>query len=360
MSAITLLKSRFFSLGGAEKQTRLLADAFAKRGCTLTILTTETGNTPYNLVVHPLQKRTSFGKVREFDRFCKNYCLNHIDPIIFGFDRNSYQTHLRAGSGVHRAYLHHRKQIESRGKQLRHLLNPLHRLILHIEKTGFENPALQKLFVNSHLVKNEILTYYNVPEEKIVVIHNGVEWSSQFELNNRGPESQFQFLFIGNNFERKGLEGLLKGLARLKMREFALSVVGTDKKETDYKKLAKELGLEKQVSFHGVQQQISPFLQKADCLVIPSLYDPFANVTVEALAMGLFVVSSKTNGGSEVLKPFSGCVIEELFNEEAMESALTTALRHPKTKESAEEIRASIAHLTISKQLDRYVQETLC
>ena len=44
-----------------------------------------------------------------------------------------------------------------------------------------------------------------------------------------------------------------------------------------------------------------PFYQMADALVIPSFYDPFANVTVEALAMGLFVLSSKHNGGPEIL-----------------------------------------------------------
>ena len=48
---------------------------------------------------------------------------------------------------------------------------------------------------------------------------------------------------------------------------------------------------------------MAPFYQQSDCLAIPSFYDPFANVTLEALAMGLYAVSSKTNGGHEILTP---------------------------------------------------------
>ncbi len=55
-----------------------------------------------------------------------------------------------------------------------------------------------------------------------------------------------------------------------------------------------------------------PFYQLADALAIPSFYDPFANVTVEALAMGLFVVSSRSNGGFEILDPSKGIIIENL------------------------------------------------
>ena len=65
--------------------------------------------------------------------------------------------------------------------------------------------------------------------------------------------------------------------------------------------LAAKLNIQRRVTFFGPQKEIRPFYQFADALVIPSFYDPFANVTVEALAMGLFVVSSKSNGGHEIL-----------------------------------------------------------
>ena len=97
----------------------------------------------------------------------------------------------------------------------------------------------------------------------------------------------------------------------------------------------------------------------ADALAIPSLYDPFANVTVEALAMGLFVVSSASNGGHEVLQPFSGMTIPEIHDPKAIRKGLETALAHPKTTTSASTIRASVAHLDFPKKLSELIDACL-
>ena len=137
-----------------------------------------------------------------------------------------------------------------------------------------------------------------------------------------------------------------------------MSVIGKDKQIPYYEQRAKTLGLSAQVHFFGPQQQIRPFYQLADTLVIPSHYDPFANVTVEALAMGLFVVSSKNNGGHEVLEPHTGAVIPSLNDPEAFAATLKSSLKHKKTHTSAAMIRASVRHLDFGKALERIVAET--
>ena len=112
-----------------------------------------------------------------------------------------------------------------------------------------------------------------------------------------------------------------------------------------------QLNLTENVHFFGPSQEIRRFYQLADCLVIPSFYDPFANVTVEALAMGLFVVSSKNNGGHEILNAQNGAVIDDLLSEDAMVAALETALNNRKTENSSHMIRESVKHLDFSNQL---------
>lgn len=363
--SILILKRDFASLGGAEKYARRLSFAFAEKRYKVTLLTTgpTPSDLPFEVITQPLKSKTSVGKIKEFDRFCQEMSQSLPHDLVFGLDRNLFQTHLRAGSGVHRAFLEHRKKSEPQWKQIRHFLNPLHRTLLSIEKKSFEHPALQVLFVNSHLVKQEILSHYSVDEKKIVVIHNGVEWNewqrSFDEGQPQGKNQRFEFLFVGNNWERKGLKILLKGLSLLSSSDFHLSVVGADKNAGQFAHLAEQLGLRQQVTFYGSQKEIAPFYQKADCLVIPSFYDPFANVTVEALAMGLFVVSSKTNGGSEVLTPKTGCIIPDLQNEEEVAHALLIALNHPKTRESSLAIRRSIQHLDFSSQLNAYLEKCL-
>lgn len=350
--SITILKSRFSKQGGAEKYARCLAESFHQKGCKVTVLTTAEGEGkfPFEVISHKLKSKTSVGKLWEFDSFCTNYLENHPSDIVFGHDRNSFQTHLRAGSGVHRSFLEHRKQFEPTWLHFRHKFNPLHASILKLEKKGFEHPGLKVLFANSHLVKQEILSTYAIAPEKIHVIHNGVEWSKwqesfdEWQMHKTG--NRFEFLFLGSNFERKGLGRLIAGLKALNKPDIHLSVVGKDKNQKKFEQMAKGL----QVTFHGPQEDVRPFLQRADSLVIPSFYDPFANVTTEALAMGLFVVSSKTNGGSEVLTPTTGCIIED------MKAALETALQHPKTPESAQSIRNSVKHLDFSTQLRSYLE----
>lgn len=376
MKQVVLLKSRIASgNGGAEKYTKRLAVAFHRRNCHVTLLTS--GRTPKESLcevisdewIHPL----SFIRTLKFDKFCQKVLPALNADIVFGLDRNRYQTHLRASNGAHIAYLEHRKKQSSFLKSFSFKVNPLHQALLKIEKQSFEAPSLQKLFVNSKMVKDEILHYYHVDPQKISIIHNGVEWEemendfySSFEkkpnilkeLNL--PSDTFHFLFIGHNYRRKGLEIILQSLSLLPNEDFHLSVVGKEKKLLAFKMLVKALKMEHKVTFFQEQKDVKKFYQFADALLIPSFYDPFANVTVEALAMGLYTVSSKTNGGSEVIVEHAGSVIEDLFQIDAVKNALKKALLNPKTKQRSESIRESIRYLDFSSHLENYVDETLC
>ena len=88
-------------------------------------------------------------------------------------------------------------------------------------------------------------------------------------------------------------------------------------------------------------------------------YDPFANVTVEALCMGVFVVSSKTNGGHEILQPENGTIIDSLHDPESIAAALEYAMAHPKTDLSARQIRESVKHLDFENQLSLLTEKVL-
>lgn len=366
MKQIVLLKSRSNNHGGLEKYASRIAKAFVERGCRVTILTT--GKAPLHSEIPMAAIQTipwpAFARMEQFDWFVRSWLKKNRADLVFGMDRNRHQTHIRAGNGVHAAYLKSRIFTEGQIKALFCQMNPLHRKILELEQAAFENPALQKLFTNSHMVRNQVLDHYEVDPEKIQVIHNGVEWremEADFSAWERMKEeglkkffldrNQFHFLFIGNGYLRKGLDRLLVGLSQLKNEPFHLSVIGKDNQMDLYRAKAVQLGLKDKVHFFGPSQEIRQFYQLADCLVIPSFYDPFANVTVEALAMGLFVLSSKLNGGHEILTPTNGAVIEDLLNPDAMVEALRIALKNKKTKESSQIIRDSVKYLDFSNQL---------
>jgi UDP-glucose:(heptosyl)LPS alpha-1,3-glucosyltransferase len=374
---ITLIKSALHKTGGLEKYTWALARDFCALKVPVTLLTT---GIPTSSFVHPLLQIVSFPiaqplsflQLLAFDKACQDYLKVNPTPIVFSLDRTRQQTHIRAGNGVHAQYLSIRRQCEGALKRLSFTLNPLHRLLCAIEKHAFEDPGLKRLFTNSHLVKNDILKRFAIEPEKVHVIHNGVEWQEMQADFNAWEErrllhmqrwklnpSAHQFLFIGHHYQRKGLDAFLCALSRIKDETFELSVVGKDKNISFYQQRAKALGLEKKVFFFGPVPETIPFYQLADTLVIPSLYDPFANVTVEALAMGLFVISSKMNGGCEILTPEQGRVIEALDDSDSFAIALKEALARPKTCAQAQAIRSGVASLDFSRQLRLMTQEVI-
>lgn len=362
---VTLLISRLSKMGGLEKTTLRLAKSFAKHGCETTILTTGMEVKEPGIHIHTFgpAKKLSYKQLLSFDEACLTWLKRSPAEIVFGLERNSMGTHYRAGSGVHAAYLQRRKIVDSSFKQFTFAFNPLHRTLLSLEKKCFQNPEMKTIFTNSNMVKEELLAHYQTPLKKIAVVHNGgplEEWKEGFEKTfSRKRCTPFHFLFVGSGFRRKGLHLLLQALPLLTYKDFCLSVVGDDKELHDFQRLAAKYHLENKVAFYGPQKQLIPFYQAADALVIPSTYDPFAGVTMEGLAMGLFVVTSRYNGGHEVITQENGCVIENLEDPQSIANALTEALAHLKTKDSAQRIRNSIQGLDFSTQCDKIVHKTL-
>ncbi|MFT4554169.1 MAG: UDP-glucose:(heptosyl)LPS alpha-1,3-glucosyltransferase [Chlamydiales bacterium] len=373
---VVILKSNLSSCGGIEKYTLRTAQAFVEKGCKVTLLTSgdKTPATSEGIEVISLckPKPLSVYNIWDFDRTCQKWLKQNPADVIFGMDRNTYQTHYRAGDGVHAAYLKRRSKDVSFLKKATFSINPLHKLVLNIEQQAYEDDNLRCLFTNSEMVRKEVLEHYKIKENKVSTVHNGVEWYEmqsdfdQWESKHKPNRNSlsldphaFQFLFIGNGFRRKGLHLFLKGLSQQLNENWQLSVVGKDKETLKFQNLARTLGIAEKVKFFGPQENTIKFYQQADSLVIPSIYDPFANVTVEALAMGLFVISSKGNGGHEVLLPKNGVVIEELMNRNSVEESIKHALKHKKTKESADFIRNSVKNLDFAFQLGKIVQKTL-
>lgn len=366
MLKVSILKNQLGSGGGLEKYTRLLTEAFLSRGCELTLVGSGdfslTFKKSLNVVKFPKKKLSKAYHLYALDQSTQNWLAHHPQDRVVGMERCSKCTHYRAGNGVHRSFLEQRSLTDSAFSRWAFRFSPHHQMVLSLEKKLFESPDLHTLFVNSEMVKNEILSYYTINPEKLVVIHNGVDWDecegSFNDSINQQPHT-FRFLFIGHGYKRKGLSFLLDGLALLKNFPFELTVVGKDKQLSSFHTKAAKLQIEDKVHFVGPQDSTIPFYQNADALVIPSIYDPFANVTLEALAMGVSVVTSKFNGGAEVVNSSNGVIIEELTSPESVAEALKEMMKFPKTAERAVNVRQSISQLSTKNQVGKMVDMIL-
>jgi UDP-glucose:(heptosyl)LPS alpha-1,3-glucosyltransferase len=88
-------------------------------------------------------------------------------------------------------------------------------------------------------------------------------------------------------------------------------VVGKDRIK-QYLSMAQRLGVEKRIHFAGPVSGVEKFYRASDMLVFPTIYEPFGNVCLEAIASGLPVVVSRICGASEVLSEgVNGYIIED-------------------------------------------------
>jgi len=236
----------------------------------------------------------------------------------------------RAGDGVHREWLRQRGRIQSVAARWLTRISPYHVYLKQAEKKLFQSQRLRAVICNSRMVRDEILGHFDVDPAKLRVIYSGVDLSRfSPELRRHRPAVRAElgipdeaaaFVFVGSGFERKGLKQAIESLARLP--EGHLIVVGKEKRMAAYRRSVARMGMERRVHLLGVREEVGPYYGAADALVLPTLYDPFPNVVLEAMASGLPVVTSTKCGGAELIEPGVNGYVCDALDRDALAHAM--------------------------------------
>lgn len=204
-------------------------------------------------------------------------------------------------------------------------------------------------------------------EKPAVVAYPGRDhWSlalSEGEIKHRAAEhSRLQILYVGNYIVRKGLHVLLAALAKLDPTSWHLTAVGRRDLEPTYvrqlEKTIEKLGLQAQVSLTGPRPyaDMPSIFQAHQLFVMPSLYEPFGIVYLEAMGAGLPVIAATAGAGRELINhgengflvtPGSTAEISEYVQKLSQDRALLAEMgiaaqaryeRHPTWTETAAQI----------------------
>ena len=191
-----------------------------------------------------------------------------------------------------------------------------------IEKKGLLNKGLKKILPVSSIAADETLKIYDLPGDIIDIMHPGI--SPDFFKNHekkkarkiiRGDfgfsNSDILLLFVGMNFEIKNLDLVMETLAQCNKNDenpFKLLVVGKGNR-AKYIKKAKELKIFNQVAFAGATSFVQDFYLASDIFIMPSKYDTFGMVVLEAMLAGLPVIISSTVGARDLVDRSCGFVI---------------------------------------------------
>ncbi len=348
---IAVVRSTFSHFGGAERTAKSVIEGLLERGAKVTLLTCPGQDWPikhYRLCVARMgtARGNRLLQALWFNRAVNRYLAYHFFDIVFSVDKITGFTHLHAGGGTHRAFLRMKNQTGHIVSRWFRKTSLFHAWTLYVERKGFQNPMLEKVRCNSELVKEDIQAGYDVDPEKLFVLPSSIDWSGMETVfvNRKTVAAELgrfygidpdgdNLLFLGSGFFRKGLDIVLKGLAKMP-QSWRLLVVG-EGSMAEFANLAKRLYVGERVHFLGPQKNGWRYAALCKALALPSRYDPFGGASAEGHAMGLPVlVSSRTGYKERVKDGINGVILEVPATGEAIENAfirLDKLVKNPKT-----------------------------
>ncbi len=168
---------------------------------------------------------------------------------------------------------------------------------------------LKNYFINSFdtyytygTIASEYLESFGVASDKIVTGTNTVD-TDYYKIHTSDESKNdgvLKFLYVGQLIERKGLTNTIEAFSKLDQKDWSLTIVGSGDDEKKLKEMVRGYGLEEKIIFAGYKQknEIIDYYSAADVFIMPSYLEVWGLVLNEALASGLFCLSSKYAGAT--------------------------------------------------------------
>ncbi len=210
-------------------------------------------------------------------------------------------------------------------------------LIYKIEKEGMQKA--DKVIAVSEFTKKVIVKEYQINEQKVEVVHNGIDYHQ--EKNKLGDEELIETLnylkthnrqlvtYIGRFTFQKGVDYFLKAAQRVSENNprAVFLLAGSGDMENRLLELTASLGLTDRVIFTGFlrDEKLKSLYQASDLFIMPSIAEPFGLVALEALTHETPVILSRNSGVSEVL---SHSLKVDFWDTEEMAHQILSVLEH--------------------------------
>lgn len=301
--------------GGAELWTFELAKRLVQRGHEVHVvasgfseLTRRVAYIPHH--VECARSRLAFATAAEAK--LKNLSLDVVHDIGMGWYCDIYQ----AQGGVWQA------STEAKALSLPRWAKPLKRASMKflpryqtfrkLAARQFANSEMIVVAI-SRMVAQETTQFHGVEPERIRVVYNGVD-TEQFSPKRRPHDrerlrrrfgfhdGETVFIFVGNDYHRKGLAAAVRATSRLKREGLLVRLLVVGGKS--YRRVSYALrGLNDSslVTFTGLVDDSAPYYAAADAFVLPTLYDAFALSVIEAAASGIPPITTRMAGAAELL-----------------------------------------------------------
>ena len=172
-----------------------------------------------------------------------------------------------------------------------------------IERIGsFANDVVFKLFlknfdkiicISNHIKKR--LIKYGIEEEKLAVIYNGIEGMAEWN------EKEDYMLFVGRLVKTKGIDFLIKSLHKYGLNDVNIKIAGKGPMMEKWKKLASEYNLNMEFLGWISEEEKVKLLKKSRAFILPSIFESFGIVLLEAMKYGCPIIARRAGGIPEVV-----------------------------------------------------------
>lgn len=319
---LALIRRRHASTGGAELYLGRLLSALVRAGHEPHLFAESWPDTMQGVTLHRIEAAgTRATRPRRFDDAVRKALGAGSFDCVFSLERTTRQDVYRAGDGVHAMWLQRRREFASWWRRPLVGLGGFHRTMLALERATFDPRNTRRVIVNSEMVRQEITERFAFPGNRIHLVRNGIDVrryqgldGSQFRQRLGLETGRYVIAFVGSGWERKGLPYLLAAFETPELADLRLVVAG---------KGSPPAAAPSQVLFAGPVRAVEEVYAAADLLVTLPIYEPSANVCLEALAAGRPVITTRQNGAAEWITPgVNGSILPDPRDTRALVEAI--------------------------------------
>ncbi|XZQ54711.1 MAG: glycosyltransferase family 4 protein [Arsenophonus sp.] len=327
---------KYFPFGGLQRNFIQILNICQKRGYRIRVYTMVWDSkipTHINIIIIKTKSYTNHGRNEAFYHQVKIHLTKYPADIIIGFNK-------MPGLDIYYAAdICFAEEVEKE-KSIFYKFTKRYKHYISYEKAVFGVDSHTKLFMLTKHQVNDFKKHYKTPDARFYLLPPGIEHSKKYDKQitdakqiyrkkNSISENQFFLLQVGSDFKRKGMDRALKSIASLPqiVRNKTIFIAVGQADPSPYQRLAKKLGIYKQVLFFQGRDDIAELMTAADILIHPAYQEAAGIVLIEAIVAGLPIITTEICGYALYVKRADcGIVLNEPYKQDSLNNALKISL----------------------------------
>ena len=154
----------------------------------------------------------------------------------------------------------------------------------------------------SKSVKKSLVNYFNIKEDKISIIYNGVNIDKFCNINKKKSE-KLQIIYVGRLIKQKGVQNIIKVLSKLPNDfDYKFKIIGKGNYRAELESEIQKYRLDDKVEFYGDRRDVPELLASSDVFIhLPEWEEGFGITIVEAMASGLICICKNSGAIPEII-----------------------------------------------------------